>query len=243
MSLYVRVFNNFYTHRKTARLRGILGNDALWIPPRLWAYAAENQPDGRFIEYTAKELAMLIGYSGNASRMLQALLDVGFMDADPLAIHDWHEHNGYHKSYAERASKAAAARWNKPPSDSPELKVPDKTVPDLKGKETSNASSILEASNRQRTVIEPSVQPSLVTVPASTRFKKPTLDEIKFACAKAGLPEAEAERFHNYYESNGWRVGKNPMRSWSHAIGNWKKNFDERRTMRRDPTHPSNTCL
>ena len=24
----------------------------------------------------------------------------------------------------------------------------------------------------------------------------------------------EAEKFFNYYESNGWRVGKNPMKNW-----------------------------
>lgn len=111
MSLYVRVFTNFYTHRKTARLRLLIGNDAMWVPPRLWAYAAENQPDGNFSSYTADELAMQIGYSGDASRMLQALLEVGLMDADPLRIHDWHQHNGYHKTYSDRAAKAAKARW------------------------------------------------------------------------------------------------------------------------------------
>jgi len=61
------------------------------------------------------------------------------------------------------------------------------------------------------------------------RFKKPSLEEIKLHFAKSGLPESEAEKFFNYYESNGWRVGKNPMKSWHGAAGNWKKNFEERR--------------
>ena len=61
------------------------------------------------------------------------------------------------------------------------------------------------------------------------RFKKPSLEEIKLHFAKSGLPESEAEKFFNYYESNGWRVGKNPMKLWHGAAGNWKKNFDERR--------------
>ena len=42
---------------------------------------------------------------------------------------------------------------------------------------------------------------------------------------------SEAERFFDYYESNGWRVGKNPMRSWIHAIGNWKRNYEEKRAL------------
>ncbi len=29
------------------------------------------------------------------------------------------------------------------------------------------------------------------------------------------------ERFFNYYESNGWRVGKNQMRKWKAAASGW----------------------
>lgn len=140
MSLYVRVFTNFYTHRKTARLRLALGNDALWIPPRLWAYAAENQPDGSFADYQADEIAMLIGYTGDAKVMLEALLDVCLLDAD-MTIHGWREHNGYHDVFAARAKKAASARWKG--------KETDKTRKERKGKEQAllkHSSSMLQAS-------------------------------------------------------------------------------------------------
>lgn len=60
-------------------------------------------------------------------------------------------------------------------------------------------------------------------------FKKPSLEEVKLLFSKSGLPMNEAERFFNYYESNGWRVGKNPMKSWQGAAANWKKNYEERR--------------
>lgn len=62
-------------------------------------------------------------------------------------------------------------------------------------------------------------------LPPITRPKNPTLDEIKLQCAKIGLPDSEAEKFFNYYQANGWRVGKNPMKSWTHALANWKLNF------------------
>jgi len=35
------------------------------------------------------------------------------------------------------------------------------------------------------------------------------------------LAKIEAEKFVNYYESNGWKVGKNPMKSWTHAANTW----------------------
>ena len=110
--LYVRVRTAFYTHRKTVKLRRRFGDDAFWIPPRLWAYAAENQPDGDLSAYSSEELAMLIGCDKHAPSMLEALLGAGFLDQDGK-IHGWQEHNGYHSAYSDRAKVAANARWDK----------------------------------------------------------------------------------------------------------------------------------
>ena len=100
----------FYSHRKTARLRARIGDDALWLLPRLWAYCAENQPDGDLSAYDTQELALLIGYKGDATSMLQALKDCRWIDLDGK-VHDWEEHNGYHKKFSIRAKNAAEARW------------------------------------------------------------------------------------------------------------------------------------
>ena len=75
------------------------------------------------------------------------------------------------------------------------------------------------------------IQPEKVS-----RFVKPTLQEITQVMAvkireKYGsnvadtLINDQAESFLNYYESNGWKVGKNPMKNWHCAIGNWIKNI------------------
>lgn len=142
MSLYVRVYTSFYSHRKTIRLKTLLGTDAYWIPPRLWAYAATNQPDGNFGGYSALEIAECVGYSGDASSMLQALLQAGFLEPDQK-IHDWKEHNGCHEFFAERAKKAAIARWEKERSKE---KGPER-VQERRGEEPSIASSMLQASS------------------------------------------------------------------------------------------------
>jgi len=200
LSLYIRVLNNFYTHRKTGRLRATIGEAAFWVPPRLWAYAAENQPDGCFQDYTAAELAILIGYTGDAQALLQALLQVGFMDVDPLRVHDWAEHNGYHSTFAERAAKGAAARWKG------KGKGKDKTRKERKGKEPSNplsnASSI------------------------KAEFP-PAIESIKLQCAKIGLPDSEGDKFFNFYASKGWMVGRTKMKSWTHALTGWRGRWQE----------------
>ena len=55
------------------------------------------------------------------------------------------------------------------------------------------------------------------------RFQKPTLQEIRDYCLERGN-SIDPERFMDYYESNGWKVGKNPMKDWKAAIRTWEAN-------------------
>jgi hypothetical protein len=53
------------------------------------------------------------------------------------------------------------------------------------------------------------------------RFQKPTLEQLNTKADLIGLSRTEVDKFWNYYESNGWKVGKNPMKSWQAALQNW----------------------
>jgi len=55
------------------------------------------------------------------------------------------------------------------------------------------------------------------------RFIKPTIDEIKAHILEKGYT-FDAEAFYAFYESNGWKVGKNPMKNWKMACTTWAKN-------------------
>jgi hypothetical protein len=128
-ALYIRLRTGFYTHRKTARLRAIIGDAAFWVPPRLWAYCAEHQPDGNLSSYSSEELAMLVGCLEQSSSILGALKACGFVDNDGM-IHGWEEHNGYHKSYSLRAKAAAEARWSKKKEPKKKEKDKDRDIGD-----------------------------------------------------------------------------------------------------------------
>ena len=54
------------------------------------------------------------------------------------------------------------------------------------------------------------------------RFEPPTSDEVKAYAEAKGLL-VDAERFVDYYASNGWRVGRNPMRDWRATVRNWAR--------------------
>ena len=49
---------------------------------------------------------------------------------------------------------------------------------------------------------------------------------LEYFSIRLGLEQGkiEAEKFFNYYESNGWKVGKNPMKNWKAAANNWITN-------------------
>ena len=58
--------------------------------------------------------------------------------------------------------------------------------------------------------------------PKRKRFVKPTLSEIEQYCIER-KNNVNAEQFFDYYESNGWKVGKNSMKDWKAAVRTWER--------------------
>lgn len=61
------------------------------------------------------------------------------------------------------------------------------------------------------------------------RFTAPTIDDVKAYCKERGN-RVDPERFIDYYTSNGWKVGKNPMKDWQAAVRTWEKGDQSPRT-------------
>ena len=55
------------------------------------------------------------------------------------------------------------------------------------------------------------------------RFEKPTLSQITQYCLERNNC-VNAEQFYDYYESNGWKVGKNAMKDWKACVRTWERN-------------------
>ena len=53
-------------------------------------------------------------------------------------------------------------------------------------------------------------------------FVKPTLEEVAAYC-KARGNTVDPEAFWAFYESNGWKVGRNPMKDWQAAVRTWER--------------------
>ena len=62
-----------------------------------------------------------------------------------------------------------------------------------------------------------------------SRFQRPTLPQIQDYVFEKAL-NVDPERFFDYYESNGWRVGRNPMKDWKAALRNWSSKDSKKNT-------------
>lgn len=59
------------------------------------------------------------------------------------------------------------------------------------------------------------------------KFIPPTLEDVKAYCRERGN-NVDPERWFAYYQSNGWRVGRNPMKDFKAAIRTWERNGYDR---------------
>lgn len=54
------------------------------------------------------------------------------------------------------------------------------------------------------------------------RFTPPTVDEVRGYCQER-KNHVDPEKFIDFYESKGWRVGNQPMKDWKACVRTWEK--------------------
>lgn len=61
--------------------------------------------------------------------------------------------------------------------------------------------------------------------PTRHSFSPPSVDDVREYCREKGY-NVDPERFVDYYTSNGWNVGRNPMKDWKAAVRSWNRKED-----------------
>lgn len=54
-------------------------------------------------------------------------------------------------------------------------------------------------------------------------FTKPELVDVQLYCQERGKG-VDPAKWYNYYEANGWKVGRNKMQDWKAAVRTWENN-------------------
>ena len=79
--------------------------------------------------------------------------------------------------------------------------------------------------------VVPATQVAVVEKPKEPvkRFVPPEVNDVHdYMITKGLINLIEANKFCDFYESNGWKVGKNKMKCWKAAVRNWLKNNKEK---------------
>ena len=98
----------------------------------------------------------------------------------------------------------------------------------------------IEIELEKKIKIEKEINSNASTTIKRKRFEKPTLSEIKQYCIERNN-NVDAQHFYDYYESNGWKVGKNSMKNWQAAVRTWEKNSYTNTTKQTKKTNTEQT--
>ena len=111
------------------------------------------------------------------------------------------------------------------PADSliPDSPIPDSPIPDP-------GYLILDTYGENGGTGDASAPPPAPESPKAKRssFKSPTVEEVKAYCVERGN-KVDPARFIDFYQANGWKVGKNPMRDWKAAVRTWEARGEDTR--------------
>ena len=232
---WIKITTDMFENRKIRYLRKLPdGNNIVLIWVMLLSLAGKCNANGMIfltenVPYTTKMLADELDFEENTVVLaIEALERLGMIRKDDyLFIEDWVAHqnvDGLDKIREQNRKRVAAYRERQKalPDNVQEDDVTLCNVTDHYDVTQCNAPRIREENKKESENKNINNNKEV-----NRRFIPPTVEEVEAYCKKLGYG-MDAEHFVAYYTANGWKVGKNPMKSWQSAVVNWEKNDKER---------------
>ena len=220
---WIKITTDMFDNRKIRHLRRLPdGNSIVLIWVMLLTMAGRCNSNGMIfltenIPYTPKMLADELDFEENTVQLaLKALeqFNMVVMDNGYFAIAGWEEYQNIEgMEKIKEQNRIRQKKWYdrqktlQEPNVKPNVSITQPNATDIeedKIKEEDKSISISQAEKR-------------------TRFTPPTIDEVQAYCRER-QNGVDAERFIDYYSSNGWMVGKNKMRDWIAAVRTLERN-------------------
>ena len=141
-----------------------------------------------------------------------------------LEEHGYIKSGNFNKSAYDRTKWYADLRFNS--EDKPTL--PEKKIhfdkrangDDENGEPIPNINTNIKPNNK---LIEKEIYKEREVVEKPKVFIPPTVEQVREYCLESGYG-IDPEQFVDFYESKGWMIGKNKMKSWKAAVRTWVKN-------------------
>lgn len=217
---YLRLKDNFFDSDELKILES-MKDGYLYSNILLKLYLRSLKNDGKLvvndrIPYNAEMLASVTGHQiGTVKQALLIFKDLGLIDVlenGAIYMLDIQNFIGRGSSEADRKREYRQRIET------------DRTNVQTKVREISEKSPPeIEIELEKEIKIEKEIDSSAKsTTTKRKRFEKPTLSEIEQYCIER-KNNVNAEHFFDYYESNGWKVGKNSMKDWKAAVRTWER--------------------
>lgn len=220
---YLRLKDNFFDSDELKILES-MKDGYLYSNILLKLYLRSLKNDGKLvvndrIPYNAEMLASVTGHQvGTIKQALSMFKELGLIEIlenGAIYMLDIQNFIGKGSTEADRQRlydrRISDERKQKKLTQSRNLKeILEKSTPEI------------EIELEKEIKIEKEIDSSASTTTKRKRFEKPTLSEIKQYCIERNN-NVNAEHFFDYYESNGWKVGKNSMKDWKAAVRTWER--------------------
>lgn len=215
---WIKITTDMFDNRKIKYLRTLPeGNNIVLIWVMLLTMAGRCNSGGMIfltenIPYTTKILADELGFDENIVKVAIAALEKLNMvttNSGCLLIPGWEEYQNVEG--LEKIREQTKLRVQK-------YREKQKTITDCNV--TSNVTVTQSNATEEEKELEEDIDKKENTKRKS--FIPPTVEEVKEYIDSVGS-QVDAESFVAFYESNGWMVGKNKMKSWKAAIVTWEK--------------------
>ena len=177
-----------------------------------WCLIDEQTADGSLRGYTPEAFDEIVGIQGLA----YAMESVGWLSITPEGVEAvrFEEHNGH---TAKRRAQESVRKMSARSADKRTHGMRTKSAIEKRREEKSISNT--ETQDADASTAQPKA------TPAHT-FRKPTVQEVAAYADEIGSA-VDPHAFWNYYESNGWKVGRNAMKDWRATVRRWNANPQE----------------
>lgn len=216
---YLRLKDNFFDSDELKILES-MKDGYLYSNILLKLYLRSLKNDGKLvvndrIPYNAEMLASVTGHQiGTVKQALSIFKDLGLIDVlenGSIYMLDIQNFIGRGSSEADRKREYRQRIETDRTNVQTNLReISEKSPPEIE----------IELEIKKK--IEKEIDSSASTTTKRKRFEKPTLSQIEQYCIERNNT-VNAEQFFDYYESNGWKVGKNSMKDWKAAVRTWER--------------------
>lgn len=212
---WLKLYKDFFTSKRIKMLRSVAGGDTytiIYLKMQLKALDTDGYLyfDGYMNDF-AEELALDIDESvDNVKITIQFLMNVGLLESNAGETE-------YKLSFMENVVGSETASTQR----SRESRARAKMLQCNK-----NATEVQRIGNAEKEIE--------IDKEKDKRFIKPSVKDIADYCNNNNY-NIDAERFYDYYESKGWKVGKAPMKDWKAAVRMWSRNNKDQKPQSKVP--------